>query len=205
MHKIVFAIAVLIAVLVATALVWISRGRELAAASERAGTILIRSEPVQSLSYSGTGHDGSLRINKVTLDLAPVKTSDPIPEIGTSKDGQVAISCAGRVFNFGPPSASADDALACAPAAGDEAKLEMRRSVMAWPNPFETNFMTGNSPRWKRFSYLRLLWKKSNGANLEITQRCEQFFYRNDGWVDACMTDSGFTGLIRVEISNSSR
>jgi hypothetical protein len=205
MRKIVFRIGILIAVLIAIAVVWIWRGPDVAAATESFGTILIRSEPVKSISYEGSGKGGVVHINDLKLDLTPANSSDPVPEIGTSKDGQVALSYAGKVFNFGPPSTSANDTLATAPAAGDQAAIEIRRSLIAWPNPFEVNFMTGNSPSWKRLLYQKLIWKKPNGAKLEMTWRCEQFFYRADGWTDACMADPGFTGLIHIEISNASQ
>ena len=117
----------------------------------------------------------------------------------------MALSYGGKVFSFGAPTTSADDSLATTPAADDQATLEIRRSILAWPNALEVNFMTGNSPSWKRLRYQRLIWKKSNGATLEMIWRCEQFFYPNDGWTDACMTDPGFTGLIRVEISSASQ
>jgi hypothetical protein len=76
---------------------------------------------------------------------------------------------------------------------------------MPWPNFFETNFMTGNSPTWKRNRYQKLVWKKPDGTKLEMLWRYEQYSYPNDGWTTAFMTRPGSTGLIRIEISNASR
>jgi hypothetical protein len=204
MRKVVLWTATLIAVVIALAVVWTWRGRDLAVLNEHFGTVSIHSDPVKSMSYEGSGKGGVLHVNNLDLELSPAKLSDPVPEIGTTKDGHVALSYAGKVFSFGSPTASTDEKLSAVPAAGDNASVEIRRSMIAWPNPFETNFMTGNSPSWKRLLYQQLIWKKSDGASLEMMWRCEQFFYRNDGWTDACMSDPGLTGLIRVEISTAS-
>lgn len=201
MRKILIALVVVIL----AAIIWLWRGRDVALLSERFGTITIHSEPVKSLSYEGSGIGEVLHVNNFALDLSQAKESNPIPEIGTSKNGDVALSYRGQVFSFGKPSAPDDEKLAMTPPAGDEAKIETRRSIVTWPNPFDVNFMTGNSPSWKRFSYQRLIWKKSSGTRLEMMWRCEQFLYPQNDWSDACMTDPGFTGLIRVEISSASQ
>jgi hypothetical protein len=90
--------------------------------------------------------------------------------------------------------------LATVPPASDDASIEIRRSILNWPTPFEVNFMTGHSPSWKRHLYYRVSWKKSSGANLEILWRYEQFFYPGNGWTSGFMTRKGSTGLIRVDI-----
>lgn len=203
MRKFVLVVAILI--LIVAAAFWIWRGRDLALLTERFGTIEIGSEPVKSLSYEGRGTGGTFRINDLAVDLTPAKSDAPVPEIGTSKDGQVALAYHGTVFDFGKPTALQAETLATAPTNGDEANLAMRRSLLAWPTPFATNFMTGQSPSWKRLSYRSLIWKKSGGAKLEMVWRCEQFLYPNNGWSDASMTDAGVTGLIRVQISAAAR
>jgi hypothetical protein len=205
MRKIVFCLAIIVALLVAIAAGWIFAGRSIALFSESFGTVEVRSNAIKSIAYNGNGSGGTLKVNDVALDLTPAMPGHKVPEIGSSKDGQVALSYGGKVFSFGAPTTSVDDSLATTPAADDHATLEIRRSILAWPNPFEVNFMTGNSPSWKRFSYQRLVWKKSNEARLEMIWRCEQFLYPNNDWSPACMTDSGFTGLLRVEILNPTR
>ena len=122
--------------------------------------------------------------------------------MGTTKDGQLALSFRGKVFPFGP---SQDDKLAAKAPEDDLATISIEHSVLAWPNFFEVNFMTGNSPKWKRYIYRKLSWKKRDGTNLQMLWRYEQFFYANDGWVEAFMVRPETTGLIRVEISNGSR
>ena len=205
MRKVLINFAIFVALVVAMAVLWISRGRSISLLIESFGTIELRSVPIKSISYEGNASGGVLHVNAFAFELTPARSDGSVPEIGTSKDGQVALSYRGKVFSFGQPSASGDDNLATAPMAGDEAKIEMRRSIVAWPNPFEVNFMTGQSPSWKRFSYQRLTWKKSNGPRLEMMWRCEQFLYPNNDWSEACMTDPGITGLIHVEISSAAR
>ena len=84
--------------------------------------------------------------------------------------------------------------------------IEIRRSVLSWPTPFEINFMTGHSPSWKRHLYYKLRWKKTTGATLDMIWRYEQFFYGqqlipgNGGWGSGFMTREGSTGLIQVTI-----
>jgi hypothetical protein len=90
--------------------------------------------------------------------------------------------------------------LATVPPAGDDTSIEIRRSILNWPTPFEVNFMTGHSPSWKRHLYYRARWKKSSGATLEMLWRYEQYFYPGNGWGSGFMTREGSTGLIRVDI-----
>src|SRR4029077_18906399 len=138
------------------------------------------------------------------LSLDQAKLSETKPNVGTTKAGQLALSFNGKVFPFGS-SNSQDDKLAASIPAGDTAKISIEHSALAWPNFFEVNYMTGNSPKWKRYIYRKLMWTKANGAKLEMVWRYEQFFYANDGWVQAFMTRPETTGLIRVEISNPSQ
>jgi len=49
----------------------------------------------------------------------------------------------GKVFAFGPVPDRKQENLATVPPAGDDASIEIRRSILNWPTPFEVNFMTG--------------------------------------------------------------
>ena len=83
----------------------------------------------------------------------------------------------------------------------DQAFLATRRSVLSWPTPFELNFMTGQSPSWKRHIYYEVHWKKASGVTLAMLWRYEQFFYPRSGWGAGFMTREGSTGLIRVKVN----
>lgn len=161
------------------------------------------STPITSLTYEGNGTGGVMVVNDLRLDLMPADSKSAAPHIGTTKDEQLGLSFGGKVFPFGPvPAASgnAGENLSAKPPADDRASLEIRHSIISWITPFETNFMTGNSPSRKRHMYYRLIWKKQNGAKLEMLWRYEQFFYPGSGWGSGFMTRENSTDLIRIDI-----
>ena len=180
------------------AALWIFRGRQISVFLDGFGTIEMTSARINSIAYNGRGTGGTLRVNDLQLSLND--RNDPAPSIGTTKDDQLGLANGGKVFALGP-ARSEDENLATVPPAGDEASIQVRRSILSWPTPFEINFMTGHSPSWKRHLYYRLLWKKPFGAKLEMLWRYEQHFYPGNGWASGFMTHKGSTGLIRVEIT----
>jgi hypothetical protein len=195
-------IALLIVIVLAT--LWLWRGRDLSMLADQFKTIQTSSRSIRTITYDGNGTGGTLRVDDVDLSLNQGELRDAQPSVGTTKDGQVALSFAGKVFSFGPP-LSEDDKLAANVVDGDTATIAFEHSAIPWRNYFEVNYMTGNSPKWKRNTYQKLVWKRADGAKLEMVWRYEQFFYENDGWTQALMTRPGAAGLIRVEISNPSR
>ncbi len=200
MRKILIALLIVVTL----AVLWLWRGRDLVTLADRFKTIETSSNLVNSITYEGSGTGGTLHVAESDLTLDETKLGEAKPNVGTTKDGQLALSFGGRVFPFGP-AASQDDKLSANVPSGDVAKISIEHSAIAWPNFFEVNYMTGNSPKWKRYIYRKLTWTKANGAKLEMLWRYEQFFYANDGWIEAFMTRPETTGLIRVEISNASR
>jgi hypothetical protein len=162
-------------------------------------TIQISTRLVKTIAYEGDGNGGLLHLDDQTVSLNEMAEGVPHPRIGTTKQGELAITVGGQIFPFGHTIDA--EALSAPVPVGDEATFEIRRSVLSWPNPFEMNFMTGNTPRWKRFRYQHLVWKKADHTELEMLWRFEQFYYAQDGWVDGWMSNPGSTGLIRVRIS----
>ena len=199
MRKILITLAVLIAVVIAFLATWISYGHQISLLLDRFGTIEMSSARINSIAYQGNGTGGSLHVNDFELSLND--RNGPASSIGTTKNDQLALADGGKVFAFGPVRTEAEN-LATLPLAGDDASIEIRRSILNWPTPFEVNFMTGHSPSWKRHLYYRVRWKKSSGATLEMLWRYEQYFYPGNGWASGFMTREGFTGLIRIEIKN---
>ena len=197
MRKILITLAVLIAVVIAFLATWIFYGRQISLLLDRFGTIEMTSARINSIAYQGNGTGGILHVNDLELSLND--RNGPTPSIGTTKNDQLALADRGKVFAFGPVRTEAEN-LATAPPAGDDASIEIRRSILNWPTPFETNFMTGHSPSWKRHLYYRVHWKKSSGENLEMLWRYEQYFYPGNGWASGFMTHQGSTGLIRADI-----
>ena len=197
MRKILITLGILIAFIIAILATWMFGGRQISLFLDRFGTIETASNRVRSLVYEGSGTGGILHINDLALSLND--RNGPTPSIGTTKNGQLGLADSGKVFAFGPPRSEAES-LATSPPAGDDAFIEIRRSILSWPTPFEFNFMTGHSPSWKRLLYYRVLWKKSSGAKLEMLWRYEQYFYPGNGWTSGFMTHEGSTGLIQLDI-----
>jgi len=199
MRKILITLAVLIAVVIAFLATWIFYGRQISLLLDRFGTIEMTSARINSIAYQGNGTGGILHINDFELSLND--RNGPAPSIGTTKNDQLALADRGKVFAFGPVRTDGGN-LATVPPAGDDASIEIRRSILNWPTPFEVNFMTGHSPSWKRHLYYRVRWKKPSGATLEMLWRYEQYFYPGNGWASGFMTRQGSTGLIQLDIKN---
>jgi len=200
MRKILVALLIIVALTV----LWLWRGRDVVTFVDRFKLIETRSDPIDAIAYTGEGSGGALQIGDVNLNLDEVQLAGGRPNVGTTKDGQLALSYAGRVFPFGHVPSDTQQ-LRATRAQEDKATLAVEHSALAWQNFFEVNFMTGNSPKWKRYIYRKLSWTKPTGAKLVMLWRYEQFFYQNDGWVEAFMVRPEATGLIRVEISDASR
>ncbi len=179
---------------------WLWRGRDLSMLVDRFRLIEASSRPIKNISYEGNGTGGVLHVDDVALSLNEVQLGGTQPSVGTTADNRLALSFNGKVFPFG--NVSAPDTLVAAVPAEDAAFVAIQHSAVPWPTFFETNFMTGNSPKWKRHIYRKLTWKKPNGARLEMIWRYEQYFYQQDRWTEALMTRERVTGLIRVEISD---
>ena len=198
MRKILITLGILIAFVVAILATWIFGGHQISLFLDRFGTIEMTSARINSLAYEGSGTGGILRVNDLGLSLND--RNGPAPSIGTTKNDQLGLANGGKVFAFGPARSEAEN-LAVVPSTGDDAFIEIRRSVLSWPTPFDFNFMTGQSPSWKRHLYYRLVWKKPSGAKLEMLWRYEQYFYPVNGWASGFMTHEGSTGLIQLDIS----
>ena len=196
-RKILISLGILVAFVVAMVASWIFGGRQISLFLDRFGTIEMTSARINSIAYEGSGTGGILHINN--LDLSLNDRNGPTPSVGTTKNDQLALADRGKVFAFGSARTEAEN-LTTVPPAGDDASIQIRRSILIWPTPFDFNFMTGHSPSWKRHLYYRLLWKKPSGANLEMLWRYEQYFYPGDGWASGFMTREGSTGLIQVAI-----
>ena len=199
MRRILITLVILVACVIAGLTIWILGGRQLSLFIDRFGTVEISSARINSITYEGSGTGGILRVNDLALSLNAADSTSSTPNIGSTKDGQLALAVGGKVFAFGPPQSEAEN-LAAVPPASDNASIVFRRSVLSWPTLFDLNFMTGHSPSWKRHLYYQVRWQKQNGAKLEMLWRYEQYFYSGDGWANGFMTREGSTGLIRVDI-----
>jgi hypothetical protein len=196
-RKILITLGILVAFVIAIVASWIFAGRQISLFLDRFGTIEMTSARINSIVYEGSGTGGILHVNDLALSLND--RNGPSPNIGTTKNDQLGLADGRKVFAFGPPRSEAEN-LSTVPPAGDDAFIEIRKSILSWPTPFDLNFMTGQSPSWKRHLYYRLRWKKPSGANLEMLWRYEQYFYPGNGWASGFMTRERSTGLIQVAI-----
>ena len=201
MRKILVALLI---VIVTTSILWLWRGRDLSMLIDRFELIETRSRPIKTIAYEGKGAGGILHVEDLDLSLNEVELGAAQPSTGTTKDDQLALSFGGKVFPFGPTQSGTENLVTVTPP-GDVATISIQHSPISWPNFFEINFMTGKSPLLKRHIYQKLVWKKPAGAKLEMLWRYEQYFYPEDRWTEAFMTRPGWTGLIRINISNAPR
>src|SRR5437667_10390231 len=133
MRKILITLVIFVACITAGAATWIFGGRQLSLFMDRFGTIETTSARIGSIAYEGSGTGGVLRINDLALSLN--ETNGLTPNIGTTKDDQLALAAGGKVFAFGPSSSladNADDHLA-ATLQADDASLTIRHTVLTWP------------------------------------------------------------------------
>ena len=195
---------VLLIVIVTMSILWVFDGRQLSLFIDRFETVEALSRPIKTLAYEGNGTGGILHVEDIALSLNEAQLGGAQPNVGTTKEGQLALSFGGKVFPFGPIQSGTEN-LVTAPPASDDATVSVQHSAISWPNFFNFNFMSGKSPSWKRHLYQKLVWKKTTGAELEMVWRYEQYFYGDQGWLDGAMTREGTTGLIRIEISNAAR
>jgi hypothetical protein len=197
MRKILITLTIVVAFGIAILATWIFGGRQISLFLDRFWTIETTSSRINSVIYEGSGTGGILHVNDLALSLNA--RNGPTPTVGTTKDGELALANSGKVFAFGLPRSEAQN-LATVPPQGDDAFIQIRRSVLSWPTPFDFNFMTGHSPSWKRHLYYRILWKKPSGAKLEMLWHYEQYFYPDNGWAGGFMTNGSSTGLVQLDI-----
>ena len=208
MRKVLITFGAFIALAAVLSILWLLAGRELSLIADRIGTIGTRSVPIKVVAYEGSGTGGTLVVNDFRLDLTPAHAETAPPHVGTTKDGEVALSFGGKVFSFGPikpDSQRTDEKLATVPQPGDIAVIEISHSAIGWIEPVRINFMTGQSPSWLRHVYYRVAWERRSGAKLDLVWRYEQHSYSGSGWGSSFMTRSGSTGLIGVRLTHSSQ
>lgn len=71
-----------------------------------------------------------------------------------------------------------------APDSGDVVTVSRRCSRVAWPRFIKTALLGGGLPKWGRYAYDRLVWKKANGPVLDVVWRDEQRLMSGGGWSD---------------------
>jgi hypothetical protein len=179
------------------AIVWLLGARQLSLLFDRLYTPRLYTLSVSPFAYSLD----TLWIGTFPLDFhADGRTGDV--SVSCDSRNRVVLSSGGRFFAMGVCTSRDTKGTAefkFVPDSGDNVSLVVDRSIVSWPTPFEMNFMTGQSPSWRRNVYYRLAWNKASGGKLVMVWRFEQGFYTNDGWTSGTMTREGSTGLLEVD------
>jgi len=200
--------AALAAVVLLLGLLWLLTARQLSELIDTVATVRVASLAPSPFAWNGTWLQfgpplGNLRENLVgrmpeidpqfrTLDLTgPGPVYAPAAQIFIDAEGRLVLAVAGKNFVLAKRtgrylSVGADDPEAPEFAAepGDSAALVIERSLVAWPTPFEINFvgLGGTATTWKRRVYYRLSWAKASGARLAMTWAGEQPYDEVNLW-----------------------
>ena len=177
---------VVLALVIGASLIWLLAGRQISLLLDRVKTVSLKSLSVDPLSYDGTEQGGIFQIGELQLSTAG-PDNQPFPI-------RIQFDSKGRPVLTGP-----EQSFLLVFEPGDQASFTVRRSMMSWPTPLDLNFMTGQSPSWRRHLYYVLRWNKPSGSELMLVWRYEQYFYSS--WTSGFMTRAGTTGLIQAELS----
>jgi hypothetical protein len=184
---------------------WLFGARQLTLLADRFSTVRTETIALSELVYVSEATAGLIVIRDgIVLATDSDLMGAPV-EFQPGGNKQMIISAGRKSFVLGPLASSLKETQ-FGPAAratlepNDTAALLAEHSRGSWPSFLDFNFMTGNSPSWKRNIYRRLVWKKASGATLEMLWRYEQYYYSSNGWTDGWMTRGGVTGLVSVEI-----
>ena len=187
-------LTILLILIITISILWIFAGRQVSEFVDRFGTREVESSAIHSISYEGAGDGGTLIIDAAhPLDLAPLN-----PHIGTTKDGQLALSFGGKVFAFGPVDSTGGDTISAKIPDGDSSSLTGSHGFLPWLDL--TALRVDHVLRCRRHWYQRLTWAKPSGAKLNVLWQSEEHWDSN-----AAPPDYSVYRLIRVEISNASR
>jgi len=180
---------------------WLLAGRRIVTLLDGVSLAVVERLGVERMVYES----GTLELGGKHLDLTD-RTFARVAEIALSSTGSVVLESGGRRFALGPghtvPHAGNVPRVEFIKGEGDEVVFTGEQSRVAWPTPFDMNFMTGYSPSRRRNVYFRLRWSKPSGAKLEMLWRTEQAYYSRDGWLPFHV-ESITDGLMRVSIQGS--
>jgi hypothetical protein len=188
-------------------ILWVITGRQISEFVDQFKTQEIKSEPVHSISYQGTGEGGEFEIHfspgRLKLSLAPLS-----PHIGTDKENQLALANTGRVFALGPMHSGDNDTLAAELPGDDIAFIKFDHGFLPWLDVATST--VDHRLVLRRHWYWQLIWAKPNGAKMNMLWRSKAP-YDETLWRDMVIDDSSLlpanetTALIRIEISDASR
>ncbi|MDR3416441.1 MAG: hypothetical protein P4L83_09665 [Nevskia sp.] len=182
-------------------LVWLFAGRWIVLLVDRFATVRVKTLPAGPLVYS----PGNIAIGDYALEVTDRGGRLHAIGIDVDPDGRIQVHTGNKVFplgvRIGLPDKSGRTDIPFAPDPGDDVALVLDRSVLAWPTPFDLNFMTGISPTRRRNLYFRLTWRKRSGATLDMVWRYEELYYAREGWTGSYTSRDNTTGLVDVRMA----
>jgi hypothetical protein len=207
MRSILIRGAVVAAVLL-LGLLWLAMARQLSELLDGVTTVRVASLSPSPFGWNGTwlqfgpplGDVGANFVGRLRAIDAQFRTLDltgqgPLygsaAEIAVDAKGKLVLSAGGKGFvlaartgGYFPSDAGDSDMPEFAAEPGDSASLVIERSLVAWPTPFEINFvgLGGTATTWKRHVYYRLSWVKASGARLTMLWAGEQPYDRVNLW-----------------------
>jgi hypothetical protein len=196
-------------VLLILAALWFFAGRQVALLADRffpAPGEALPSAPVWSgrAGMQVGDYDGSwIGIDGKLADI----------RVDAAADGRLVLTTGSRDFPLGTrldrddpmPWSSGQPNMPCQPDPGDSVALTRIPGRLAWPTWFESNFVTGKAPDWRRNLYYQLVWRKADGRLLTARWRWEQAHYSETGWSPARLDHLGATGLLTVTLTGPDR
>src|SRR5436853_2015319 len=129
-------ILIVLLLVLALATIWLWRGRDLSMLVDRFHLIEANSRSIKTLVYEGNGTGGILRVDDLDLRLNELAFARAQPNIGTTKDNQLALSFEGKVFPFGPAEEESGKLRVATPSV-DIATFATEHSAIPWRNFFE--------------------------------------------------------------------
>lgn len=153
---------------------WVFAGRQVSQLLDRLHKVTLKSQTLGHLGIENVGF-GMLRLNDFRLSTTAPDNHPYSVEMKMEGDGQFVVRSGGHAIALGRKENSSGGTVSLRN--GDHARLQIERSFLSWPTPFEFNFMTGHSPSWRRHIYYRLIWEKAQGGRLEMLWHYEQPSY----------------------------
>ena len=188
-------------VCLALGLAWLRAGRRLTLLLDGIITIRKVSLPTSPVQLGG----GGLRIGGTDMTFGGIDNLRADLCVASDASGRTHLSAGHDSFPLGPRTNPVDPRgrpeIDFVPDPGDEVSFTSSRSLLSWPSPFEFRIMGGPPPKWRRYVYYRLAWKKRDGAKLEMFWRYQQEYYSRGGWKEPLMMWNSETGLLWVKIN----
>ena len=187
-------------ILILLSVVWLSEGRRVALFFDRFVTARAKSLPVTPLKYEG----GGFLIGGESMTFGLVNNLRADLELETDSSHRAVLCTPHGKFTLGPRTNPVDPSgrpdLTFVPDPADELSFAIMESLVIWRAPLEFQIFGGPSPKWKRYVYYTLLWKKPSGVKLEMSWRYEKQYYAARGWTTPSMMWNSQTGLLSIEI-----